>query len=115
LGEALACRWRRSLSANGVDDLHGTILEEKIFHMAGATTPQQQPWPRSSMPSVKPAANRIQRDSYYRRVVSSQNGSATGVRSADAELACGLIRAQSLSHATNAAHWLRLNILMLAR
>src|SRR5207244_11391660 len=26
----------------GVDDLHGTIMEEKIFHMAGATTPQQQ-------------------------------------------------------------------------
>jgi len=25
----------------GVDDLHGTIMEEKIFHMAGATTPQQ--------------------------------------------------------------------------
>jgi 2-iminoacetate synthase ThiH len=30
----------------------------------------------------------IQRDSYYRRVVSSQNGSATGVRSAGAALAC---------------------------
>lgn len=28
--------------AYGVDDLHGTIIEEKIFHMAGATTPQQQ-------------------------------------------------------------------------
>ncbi len=26
----------------GVDDLHGTIMEEKIFHMAGAKTPQQQ-------------------------------------------------------------------------
>lgn len=26
----------------GVDDLHGTIFEEKIFHMAGAQTPQQQ-------------------------------------------------------------------------
>src|SRR4029077_3987512 len=26
----------------GADDLHGTIMEEKIFHMAGATTPQQQ-------------------------------------------------------------------------
>lgn len=25
----------------GVDDLHGTIMEEKIFHMAGANTPQQ--------------------------------------------------------------------------
>lgn len=24
----------------GADDLHGTILEEKIFHMAGATSPQ---------------------------------------------------------------------------
>jgi aminodeoxyfutalosine synthase len=26
----------------GADDLHGTIIEEHIFHMAGATTPQQQ-------------------------------------------------------------------------
>jgi len=26
----------------GADDLHGTILEERIFHMAGATSPQQQ-------------------------------------------------------------------------
>lgn len=26
----------------GVDDLHGTIMEERIFHMAGAKTPQQQ-------------------------------------------------------------------------
>ena len=26
----------------GADDLHGTILEEHIFHMAGARTPQLQ-------------------------------------------------------------------------
>jgi len=26
----------------GADDVHGTILEEKIFHMAGATSPQLQ-------------------------------------------------------------------------
>jgi aminodeoxyfutalosine synthase len=26
----------------GVDDLHGTITQEKIFHMAGAKTPQEQ-------------------------------------------------------------------------
>ena len=26
----------------GADDLHGTILEEHIFHMAGARTPQSQ-------------------------------------------------------------------------
>src|SRR5206468_3866513 len=27
----------------GADDLHGTIIEEHIFHMAGARTPQLQP------------------------------------------------------------------------
>ena len=26
----------------GADDLHGTIIEEKIFYMAGATSPQSQ-------------------------------------------------------------------------
>jgi aminodeoxyfutalosine synthase len=54
--------------AYGVDDLHGTIIEEKIFHMAGATTPQQQ-----SVAALEHAireAGRIprQRDSYYRTV-----------------------------------------------
>ena len=28
--------------AYGVDDLHGTIMREKIFHMAGARTPEEQ-------------------------------------------------------------------------
>jgi aminodeoxyfutalosine synthase len=72
----------------GVDDLHGTILEEKIFHMAGATTPQQQTVAALEDAIREAGREPIQRDSYYRRVVSSQNGSATGVRSADAELAC---------------------------
>ena len=26
----------------GADDLHGTIIEDHIFHMAGATSPQLQ-------------------------------------------------------------------------
>src|SRR6266850_1714063 len=72
----------------GVDDLHGTILEEKIFHMAGATTPQQQTVAALEHAIREAGREPIQRDSYYRRVVSSQNGSATAVRSADAELAC---------------------------
>src|SRR5437763_3736450 len=72
----------------GVDDLHGTILEEKIFHMAGATTPQQQTVAALEHAIREVGREPIQRDSYYRRVVSSQNGSATGVRSAGAELAC---------------------------
>src|SRR6266576_3425446 len=66
----------------GVDDLHGTILEEKIFHMAGATTPQQQTVAALEHAIREAGREPVQRDSYYRRVVSSQNRSATGVRSA---------------------------------
>ena len=52
----------------GVDDLHGTILEEKIFHMAGARTPLQQTV--SSLEKAIRAAGRIpvQRDSFYNRL-----------------------------------------------
>ncbi len=49
----------------GVDDLHGTLMEEKIFHMAGATTPQKQTV--ASLESTIREARRepVQRDSYY--------------------------------------------------
>lgn len=52
----------------GVDDLHGTILEEKIFHMAGATTPQQQSV--TTLEHVIHEAGRepVQRDSHYRHI-----------------------------------------------
>lgn len=52
----------------GVDDLHGTIIEEKIFHMAGAQTPQQQTV--AALENAIREAGRIpvQRDSYYRHV-----------------------------------------------
>lgn len=54
--------------AYGVDDLHGTIMEEKIFHMAGAKTPQEQTV--AALEHVIREAGRIpvQRDSYYRPV-----------------------------------------------
>src|SRR5436309_952632 len=49
----------------GVDDLHGTIMEERIFHMAGAKTPQEQTV--AMLEHVIREAGRIpvQRDSYY--------------------------------------------------
>lgn len=52
----------------GVDDLHGTIIEEKIFHMAGATTPQQQTV--AALENAIREAGRVpvQRDSYYRHI-----------------------------------------------
>ena len=56
----------------GVDDLHGTIIEEKIFHMAGALTPQQQTV--ASLEKAIRAAGRIpmQRDSFYKRIAATQ-------------------------------------------
>ena len=68
----------------GVDDLHGTILEEKIFHMAGATTPQQQ-----TVAALEHAIREVgrvpaQRDSYYRHL----NGARRTDRSDERELVC---------------------------
>jgi len=72
----------------GVDDLHGTIMEEKIFHMAGATTPQQQ-----SIAALEHAireAQRIpvQRDSYYQHLNGAEQRSTSSRPRSEAELAC---------------------------
>jgi aminodeoxyfutalosine synthase len=71
----------------GVDDLHGTILEEKIFHMAGATTPQQQSI--ATLEHTIREAGRIpaQRDSHYRHIkpVSPNGNHAAAV---EAEVVC---------------------------
>jgi len=57
----------------GVDDLHGTILEEKIFHMAGAKTPQKQTV--ESLTRVIREAGRepVQRDSHYNHLPSAKS------------------------------------------
>src|SRR6185503_9813084 len=49
----------------GADDLHGTIVEEKIFHMAGATSPQLQT--EAEMIKAIREAGRIpvQRNTFY--------------------------------------------------
>ncbi|MDQ2658880.1 MAG: aminofutalosine synthase MqnE [Verrucomicrobiota bacterium] len=62
----------------GVDDLHGTIMEEKIFHAAGSKTPQEQTV--ETLENVIREAGRepMQRDSYYHHL-----GSATALRAAN--------------------------------
>ena len=73
----------------GVDDLHGTILEEKIFHMAGATTPQQQSVAALEHAIREAGREPIQRDSFYRHLPASARNGAKSASSADsAELAC---------------------------
>ena len=52
----------------GVDDIDGTVIEEKIGHMAGARTPQQMA--RAELEAAIREAGRdpVQRDSLYHRV-----------------------------------------------
>lgn len=71
----------------GVDDLHGTILEEKIFHMAGATTPQQQTIAALENAIREAGREPVQRDSYYQHISSRAVG-AKRTKPAEAELAC---------------------------
>jgi aminodeoxyfutalosine synthase len=71
----------------GADDLHGTIMEEKIFHMAGATTPQQQTIAALEHAIREAGRIPVQRDSRYRRLTNGRNGSTSRPRT-DAELAC---------------------------
>jgi aminodeoxyfutalosine synthase len=68
----------------GVDDLHGTILEEKIFHMAGATTPQQQTVAALEHAIREAGREPVQRDSHYRRL----NGTSEAGPPNEPELVC---------------------------
>ena len=72
----------------GVDDLHGTILEEKIFHMAGATTPQQQTAAALEHAIREAGREPAQRDSHYRRINSARSTQVSGVEPVETEHAC---------------------------
>jgi aminodeoxyfutalosine synthase len=52
----------------GADDLHGTILEEHIFHMAGAKTPQLQTEAEMVKAIRETGRTPVQRDTFYRPV-----------------------------------------------
>ena len=55
----------------GVDDLHGTLMEEKIFHMAGSKTPQEQTKATLERTIREAGCEPMQRDSYYRPIRAS--------------------------------------------
>jgi aminodeoxyfutalosine synthase len=71
--------------AYGVDDLHGTIMEEKIFHMAGAKTPQEQTV--AALEHAIREARRIpvQRDSHYQPIRRAARGEEGDI---ERELVC---------------------------
>ncbi|HWI58310.1 MAG TPA: aminofutalosine synthase MqnE [Bacillota bacterium] len=52
----------------GADDLHGTIVEEHIFHMAGATSPQLQT-EADMIKAIREAGRTpVQRDTFYQPI-----------------------------------------------
>jgi len=52
----------------GADDLHGTIIEEHIFHMAGATSPQSQTEAAMIKAIREAGRDPVQRDTFYETV-----------------------------------------------
>ena len=52
----------------GADDLHGTILEEHIFHMAGATSPQLQTESEMIKAIRETGRTPVQRDTFYQPI-----------------------------------------------
>jgi aminodeoxyfutalosine synthase len=52
----------------GVDDIDGTVIEEKIYHMAGARTPQQMAREELIRAIREAGREPVQRDSLYRPV-----------------------------------------------
>jgi aminodeoxyfutalosine synthase len=52
----------------GVDDLHGTIVEEKIFHMAGAKKPLALTVERLEKAIREAGREPVQRDTVYRKI-----------------------------------------------
>ena len=55
----------------GVDDLHGTIMEEKIFQMAGANTGKGQTVATLERAIREAGREPMQRDSHYNRIAST--------------------------------------------
>ena len=74
--------------AYGVDDLHGTIMREKIFHMAGVTTPEEQTV--EALRHAIRAAGRdpVQRDSYYNQLSPAKSAPQKAAPAEGGELVC---------------------------
>jgi len=67
----------------GADDIHGTIIEEHIFHMAGATSPQSQS-EAAMIKAIREAGRTpVQRNTYYEPIrILAEAGPATATEDA---------------------------------
>jgi aminodeoxyfutalosine synthase len=64
----------------GADDLHGTIVEEHIFHMAGAESPQLQT-EADMLKAIREAGRTpVQRNTFYEPIKILENPAAAEVK-----------------------------------
>jgi aminodeoxyfutalosine synthase len=73
----------------GADDLHGTIIEEHIFHMAGSSVPQLQT-EQDMVKAIREAGRvPVQRDTFYEpvRIWDGQPSASAATPQSSAELA----------------------------
>jgi aminodeoxyfutalosine synthase len=61
----------------GADDLHGTIIEEHIFHMAGATSPQLQTEAEMIKAIREAGRTPVQRNTFYEPIKVLENAPPT--------------------------------------
>lgn len=85
----------------GADDIDGTVMEEKIYHMAGATTPQEMA--RNELVHAIREAGRepVQRDSLYRPVDGGVKHRDSGNGQGDAVVVESAITGQPIAGAGN--------------
>jgi aminodeoxyfutalosine synthase len=57
----------------GADDIHGTIIEEHIFHMAGATSPQLQTEAEMIKAIREAGRTPVQRNTFYEPIKILEN------------------------------------------
>jgi aminodeoxyfutalosine synthase len=62
----------------GADDLHGTIIEEHIFHMAGATSPQLQTEAEMVKAIREAGRTPVQRNTFYEPIKVWDDAAASG-------------------------------------
>jgi aminodeoxyfutalosine synthase len=68
----------------GADDLHGTIVEEFIFHMAGAESPQLQT-ETDMLKAIREAGRTpVQRNTFYEPIKILENSAATEIKENEA-------------------------------
>ena len=70
----------------GADDLHGTIIEEHIFHMAGATSPQLQTEAEMVKAIREVGRTPVQRNTFYEPIKVLADGHQPSVNEAESRL-----------------------------